>query len=223
MPVLPAHHRATLGHTDKSQSTRTDVPAGHQADPPGLCSYAWRGSPSHEGTSLGKSLSSPACEPLPEFSRPLSTPCLCDPSLGYIKPPAQRTRNDGSHGHTPTTLQKEGKFQGASGTVIYLTYPEYIYPCADLYKHIHFSIWVGIYLYVPVSKYQQVSIGLICRWGDDDRQGAVIPLGCSSSGGESLGLVSLGEVREGAECSQNPSSSLVRDSRSALALNHAGK
>lgn len=173
VPVLPAHHRPALGHTDTSHISRTDR------------------------RSLGKSPSALASEPFPKSSHPPSTLCLCDTRPGCIKPTAQRTRNHGSHGHTPTTLQKAGKLQGTSGTVIYLTFPEYIYPCDDLYKHTHCSIWVGIYLYVPVSKYQQVFMGPICRWGDDDRQGAVIPPGCSS-GGDSLGLVSLGEEREGA-------------------------
>lgn len=50
--------------------------------------------------------------------------CVCDVRPGYIKPIAERTRDDGSHGHMAAMLQKEWKIQGTSGTVIHLTYPE---------------------------------------------------------------------------------------------------
>lgn len=50
--------------------------------------------------------------------------CVYDVRPGYIKPIAERTRADGSHGHIATMVQKEWKIQRTSGTVIHLTYPE---------------------------------------------------------------------------------------------------
>lgn len=116
----------------------------------------------------------PSTAPIPMVYGPWGDPChalpvnhspnflfpraLCgwDVRPGYIKPIAERTRDNGSHGHIATMLQKEWKIQGTSGTVIHLTYPEY--PCTDTRCiHVLISIntpfspygWVYIYMHRP--------------------------------------------------------------------------
>lgn len=120
-------------------------------------SLAPRGSPGHGNT--------PGAAPTPMVYGPWGNQCyplfvnhppnflslwalhVCDTSLGYIKPIAQRTRNPGSHGHIAATLQKERKIQGTSGTVIYLTYPEYIHVLISINTPISPYGWVYIYMY----------------------------------------------------------------------------